>query len=77
RAFSSLLSLQIRAIVALWLWFAPKQGQKSIGFICPIKRAPPHWRLSPSRWRSGGRQGFATPSKSMQAQKNQGKYRGS
>jgi hypothetical protein len=35
-------ALQIRAIAALLLWFAPCPEQKAIGFICTVKRATPH-----------------------------------
>jgi hypothetical protein len=37
-------ALQIRAIAVLWLWFAPCHEQKSIGLICTVRHATPHWR---------------------------------
>ncbi|MDR7377541.1 hypothetical protein J2X19_002220 [Rhodoferax ferrireducens] len=36
------MSLQIRAIAELLLWFAPNPGQKSIGLICSIKNEAAH-----------------------------------
>jgi len=42
RVFSSMALLQILAIVERLLRFAPRPEQKTIGFICPAKRATPH-----------------------------------